>query len=142
MQLQLQLRTSVAIDRFHNLNLTMKPPVFNEVLDYTFKCFIPLLLKSYLKSLKSLKSWNLTVMLTCATYRMPSHYYSPPKYEWKCFFFPSPIKSSLKPIIYPAKEKPPSAKQKDNGPSNPSTKSLKLPPIEKISFKTFYISHH
>lgn len=42
-----------------------------------------------------------TMVSMCATYRLPSYYYSLPKYEWKHFFFLQPTKSCLKSATHP-----------------------------------------
>lgn len=77
-----------------------------------------------------------TVMMSCATYRMPSHYYSLPKYEWTHFHFLQPVKSALKPITRPLSVQPnPSSvkHQKVDGLFEPLVKPWKLPSIEKLS---------
>lgn len=70
-----------------------------------------------------------TVMMSTATYKMPSHFYSLPKYEWKHFYFLQPLKSSLKTISRPTstRQKLPSIRQQK---IQPSIKELKLPSTE------------
>ena len=71
----------------------------------------------------------LPVMMSSPTYRIPSYYYSLPKYEWTQFYFLQPLKSSLKLISHSVtnQQKLPSIRQQK---VKPSAKHLKLSATE------------